>query len=103
MTFFVIERKRDGARFPELIAKRKNVGGYTHQEPSLDLPPRLFMTARAARNALTCWLKGPTTVSHYQDREGDWDERWHEEKKPERGTKWDYMVVPVKVCRMVSA
>lgn len=58
--YWVILHKPTGGTLPEL--KRPVHGGYTHTEPCCNEPPRLFMSARDARNALTWWLRGVLTV-----------------------------------------
>ncbi len=96
--FFVIERKSDGFRFPEVKS------GYTWAEPTDKGAPRLFTTARGAANALTLWLKGGYRAVHHPCGEfGDdtWTEIAPVEQK-NRGTADDYEIVPVAVCRMVS-
>jgi hypothetical protein len=52
-TYYIIRHKPTGAWMPQMR------GGFSYWEPTFNHnPPRLFNTARAAKNALTCWLQG---------------------------------------------
>jgi hypothetical protein len=53
MTYWAIRHKPSGGFLP---AGRKR--GFTHDQPSTELPPRLFTKRRAAKAALRCWLMG---------------------------------------------
>lgn len=76
--------------------------GATHAEPVViggPWPPRLFHTEAAAKQSLSWWLKGRTTVS--RGRRGDWTgvddyEDWHTEPDPSRREE-DWTVVPVRM------
>jgi hypothetical protein len=61
MSFYAIQRKGGG-----LLPQSRNRNN-THVEVGDYGPPRLFLSARAARNALNCWLKG----IWYRDSDGE--------------------------------
>jgi hypothetical protein len=61
MSFYAIQRKGGG-----LLPQSRNRNN-THVEVGDYGPPRLFLSARAARNALTCWLQG----IWYRDQDGE--------------------------------
>lgn len=80
--FWVIKHKPTGWYMPEL---KKGMGGYTGHTPvditSGEGTPRLFTTPRGAKNALTLWLKGRTTVTVSQTTCGLFDESLEEDFK----------------------
>lgn len=96
---YIIKRVSDGAHLP--AGRGRNGRGFTHQEPvppemAAIWPPRLFHEERAAKQALSWWLSGVTTVCRRSG--GGWDyyecdEDWHTEHKPDR-VKEDWAVVP---------
>lgn len=74
--YYAIREKTTG-RFLPSRAK-----AHTHSEPmdAADVPPRMFVTSKAARTALTFWAKGPVmqaapkgSHSSFLDLAGDVD------------------------------
>lgn len=72
LTFYAIRHKPSGGYLPE-PAGRMGRGG-SHVEPATDgTRPRLFTTERAARIALSTWLKGKVVrASGYDYKNGDY-------------------------------
>lgn len=70
-TFWAIRQKSTGLflGFPEGKFRR----GFTHVQPTMEGPPRLFAHKWAAKSSLTWWLKGAIKAVEYQDFEGNWD------------------------------
>lgn len=77
MEFWIIRQIATGDYLPEIQGQR---GGYTHTEPQGHGVPRLFLSAAAARRALTWWLKGATSVYRTQSSNpesyGEYEEDW---------------------------
>lgn len=88
-TFYAIRQKGTQKCLPEL-----GRGGKTWLEPVIGLPPRLFCDERAAKVALTWWLRGITTVTRTRDWDGYYDEAWHTEPEPHRKAE-DMEVIPI--------
>lgn len=51
--YWGIRRRSDGAFMPQGRGR-----GFTHDRPTFEKPPRLFVTRSAADRALDCWLLG---------------------------------------------
>lgn len=97
MIYYAIKHVPSG-QYIGLPSGRGGRGG-THARlvsPEGPYPPRLFHTAHAAKIALTYWLGGPITVTHYRDDwTGEYDEDWHIEPAPERKRE-DMEIVALK-------
>jgi hypothetical protein len=68
-TWYILRHKPTGGFMPEVG------GSYTASKPShYPKSPRMFHDERAAKIALSWWLKGRTTVTYYaaEDSEGEW-------------------------------
>ena len=83
MRFYAIRQKSTGLFLPASLK------AFTHDEPTDGKPPRLFNTAKGAKNALHWWLKGRITVDRgggYSHATGDYDDwdKWNAEAVPER-------------------
>jgi hypothetical protein len=87
MKYFAIRKIGTYQFLPEV--KRS----YTHSEPSDSLPPRLFITKRAANNALTCWAQGKWTMEYSSYYDGDGD-RYYRPDDTKRN-RAEFMVVAV--------
>lgn len=90
LNLYAIQHTPTGYFMPE----RKGTRGYTNDTPKLWLThtPRLFRTARAARNALTWWLKGTTMIVWG----GEYHDETHLKTTPQSGRNAEDMaVVPV--------
>lgn len=87
-TLFAIREKGTMKFLPECWG-----GGYTNTEPVAGPQPRLLHSERAAKIALTCWLKGVATV-HYSYYDGP----ENVEYVPVKSRSRDKMeIVPVKL------
>jgi hypothetical protein len=65
--YYAIRHKPTGRLMPE------TTGGYSLWDPSYlntAYPPRLFITQRAAKNSLTCWLQGRWSIVTDIESEG---------------------------------
>lgn len=71
--FYAVRHRPTGGLLPARTSQARMNGprGYTNDEPSTTLPPRLHATAGAARRALKWWLKGP--LHREIIRTGSWD------------------------------
>ena len=78
--FYAIMQHSTGWFLPE----PDNQGGFTGKEFREGNTPRLFLTKRAARNALTWWLKGTTYCTGGNSSWSDDGADWHFTAKPER-------------------
>ncbi len=88
-TYYVIRKKGTHKYLPDPPGR-----GKTWVEPIVGQPPRLFCSERAAKVALTWWLKGITTVARGRDYDGEYDETWTTEPEPHRKAE-DMEVVPI--------
>lgn len=73
---YVIKHIPTGEVMPVRMGRRTSAG-WTHWEPqNLYEPkvPRIFTTERAAKNALSCWLKGRWERKGGYSYEGEYDE-----------------------------
>lgn len=95
---FAIKHLPTGHYLP--APRGRNGRGGSHVEPvevTAATPPRLFHTESAAKIALTTWLQGRVTVTHFQDSyTGEYDESLHVEKVPSRRRE-EMAVVPVEL------
>jgi hypothetical protein len=69
VTVFAIRHKPSGGYLPE----KKGSGmrrGFTHSEPSIAEPPRLFRKIGDARMALRSWLEGRWEPATHYDEKG---------------------------------
>lgn len=93
-TFYAIRVKGTLKYLPQIEGR-----GNTYAEPCAGPQPRLFHTDRAAKIALTAWLKGHACVVHDIDY-GDFGERYHvqsgvEYKPVAARRREDMEIVPV--------
>lgn len=106
MMFFAIRHKPTGGFMPQAATRR---GGFTHDEPSVHFPPRMFTREQDAKCALTWWLKGVTSVTAgYNGWDGDYDEQW-DTKMPTVDSEWmaertaeDFEVVKVEITQQIA-
>lgn len=81
MKFYAIRQKSTGLFMP---AGRSR--GFTHDEPTARVPPRLFMMKQHAQSALNCWLMGDWHNAESFDQYGEVHDVYPEpgNNRPER-------------------
>lgn len=89
MIVYAIRHRPTGGYLPEIVGGR----GYTITEPTVHRIPRLFESSKAAKCALTWWLKGITQVTRHYDG-WEYDESWATLPREGRKAK-DMVVVPM--------
>lgn len=91
MILYAIKHLPSGGYLPG-YGSRRGRGGFTHDEPKVGLPPRLFGRKQDAKVALGHWLKGATSC--YTSWDGDED--WSTHPKPHRKAE-EMAVVEVRL------
>ena len=64
--FYVIRHKPTGQFLPARVLAT----GWSFEDPNGVYEPRLFKTARAAKNCATCWAQGVWAAKIYKERDG---------------------------------
>lgn len=88
-TFYAI-REKGTLKYLSTTATNR---GHTHSEPCAGPQPRLFPHPRAARLALTAWLKGRAAVSYSTDWETGHQEEYGLEYTPDPARTADRMEI----------
>lgn len=102
-TFYMIRHKTNGTWLPN--AHGRGGRGGTHQEPTINRPPRLFTKRQHANATLRWWLTGICAVRYggltgWDEREPD--EEWYTKEPPSPRVKEEWEVAKIQVVMLVN-